>query len=169
MDYQTGNSQGYLYYMPLNVSDWYLVTIIPDTVTLSRFRYIFNGSGFLAAGTVSAFALLGVYAILLLRRKNNDIKKSSQELKTLTANIPGCVKRCKYDSNFTMIYCSDGFLQLTGYTRDEVNEFFEDKYINMSSIHLLPSTHPNVSAAVNASMFAQGTASQCLTRRYNAI
>jgi len=131
MDYQTGDSQSYLYYMPLNVSDWYLVTIIPDTVTLSRFRYIFSGSGFLAAGTVSAFALLGVYAILLLRRKNNDIKKSSQELKTLTANIPGCVKRCKYDSNFTMIYCSDGFLQLTGYTRDEVNEFFEDKYINM--------------------------------------
>jgi diguanylate cyclase (GGDEF)-like protein/PAS domain S-box-containing protein len=67
----------------------------------------------------------------LLRRKNNDIKKSSQELKALTANIPGCVKRCKYDSNLTMIYCSDGFLQLTGYTRDEVRELFEDKYINM--------------------------------------
>ncbi len=131
MEYEAEGSKNYLYYMPLSTSDWYLLTIVPTDVTLMKFRYMLSVSAPLALGTACAFALLGVYCIMLLRLKNNDIKKSSQELRALTVNIPGCVQHCKYDSGFTMVYCSDGFLQMTGYTRDEIRQLFDNKFINM--------------------------------------
>lgn len=131
IEYEENGSKNYLHYMPLSQSDWYLLTIVPTNVTLLKFNYILRISSFLALGTAAAFILLGIYCILLLHRKNSNIKKSGQELKALTKNIPGCVMHCMYDSQLTMVYCSDGFLQLTGYMKTELRELFDNRFLNM--------------------------------------
>lgn len=112
-------------------SNWYLVTIIPTAVTQMKFNYILGVFAFLALSTAAAFIILETYCILLLRRKNSDLKKSGQELKALTKNISGCVMHCIYDSRLTMVYCSDGFRFLTGYRGDEISALFNDQFLNM--------------------------------------
>nr|WP_255575779.1 sensor domain-containing diguanylate cyclase [Caproiciproducens faecalis] len=98
---------------------------------LLKFRHILLLCGIPVLGTAATFLLLGVYAVILLRRKNSDVKKGIQELKALTANIPGCVQHCKYDSTLTIVYCSVGFLQLTGYTLEEIERQFRGQFIRM--------------------------------------
>nr|WP_319487825.1 diguanylate cyclase [uncultured Caproiciproducens sp.] len=131
VDFKSGSTYHYLYFTPVGNTDWYLMTIVPTDVVLSRFKYLLLMAGLLVLGTALTFILLGIYAVILLRRKNSDLKKGTQELKALTANIPGCVQRCKYDSFLTMVYCSDGFLQLTGYTLEEIDRSFHNQFIKM--------------------------------------
>ena len=129
--YRSGGKVSDLYFTPVSGTDWYLVAAVPDDTVLSAFRHILLLSGIPVLGTALAFLLLGFYAVALLRRKNSDLKKGSQELKALAANIPGCVQRCKYDGSLTMVYCSDGFLQLTGFTSEEIDRFFHNQFIGM--------------------------------------
>lgn len=63
--------------------------------------------------------------------KEIEAKDINRDLRILTENIPGGVKRCVNDEYFTISYISDGFLELFGYTREEIQELFQNRYINM--------------------------------------
>ena len=130
-----GGADSFVHYRPLGSGDWYLITVVPADVILPQSDYLIRNSALLAFSTAFAFILLGFYVILLLRKKNSDIKKSCQEMNVLTANIPGCVQRCKYDGDFTMVYCSDGFYYLTGYTLEEIADLFDNQFLKMIYPH----------------------------------
>lgn len=55
-------------------------------------------------------------------RKNAEmaLKESERKLSTLISNLPGFVYRCNFDSNWTMIYISEGCKEITGYNQDEL-------------------------------------------------
>ncbi|MBE6830422.1 MAG: PAS domain S-box protein, partial [Ruminococcaceae bacterium] len=131
VEYRTGGSYGYLYFAPVAGTDWYLAAAVPDDAVFSRFGRILLLCAIPVAGTALTFLLLGTYFVVLLRRKNADVRKGIQELKALTANIPGCVQHCKYDSSLTIVYCSDGFPQLTGYTTEEIGRCFHNRFLPM--------------------------------------
>jgi PAS domain S-box/diguanylate cyclase (GGDEF) domain len=131
VEYRTGGSYGYLYFAPVMGTDWYLAASVPGDAVFSRFGRILLLCAIPVAGTALTFLLLGTYFVVLLRRKNADVRKGIQELKALTANIPGCVQHCKYDSSLTIVYCSDGFPQLTGYTTEEIGRCFHNRFLTM--------------------------------------
>ncbi len=111
--------------------NWYLAAAVLGNAVFSSFGRILLLCAIPVAGTALTFLLLGTYFVVLLRRKNADVKKGIQELKALTANIPGCVQHCKYDSFLTIVSCSDGFSQLTGYTTEEIGRFFHNRFLPM--------------------------------------
>lgn len=53
------------------------------------------------------------------------------QVNILSEHIPGCVHQCLADSSFTLLSISGGFVNMFGYTRTEIKELFDDKFINM--------------------------------------
>lgn len=49
----------------------------------------------------------------------------------LSEHIPGCVHQCLADPSFTLLTISGGFLNMFGYTRSEIKELFNDRFIDM--------------------------------------
>lgn len=60
-----------------------------------------------------------------------ELENRNQQLRNLMLNIPGGVHQCASDQYFTLYGMSTGFLTLFGYTREEVKQEFDDKFINM--------------------------------------
>lgn len=54
------------------------------------------------------------------RKKHMDHRESERRLKTLLSHLPGMSYRCKNDSNWTMIFVSEGCNDLTGYKSEEI-------------------------------------------------
>ncbi|MBO1678515.1 sensor domain-containing diguanylate cyclase [Bittarella massiliensis (ex Durand et al. 2017)] len=65
-----------------------------------------------------------------------------QEYQTLLNNIPGGVQQCLNDEAFTLVEVNQGFLDLFGYSRQEIMERFADRYIEM----LHPADRPQLLA-----------------------
>ena len=59
------------------------------------------------------------------------LKQRERQLANLTKNIPGGAHQCASDSELSLLSMSDGFLSMFGYTREEIGELFQDKFINM--------------------------------------
>ena len=55
----------------------------------------------------------------------------NKELEALTDNIPGGVHQCLNDLDFTILNMSKSFLDLFGYTRDEVKDIFNNHFVEM--------------------------------------
>jgi two-component system sensor histidine kinase/response regulator len=49
------------------------------------------------------------------RRAECDLQESERQLVTLMGNLPGMVYRCHFDAQWTMVFVSEGSLELTGY------------------------------------------------------
>lgn len=70
---------------------------------------------------------------LRMRAENsaNELKERNDELEALTENIPGGVHQCANDMDLTLLSMSSGFLNMFGYTREEISDYFQDKFIYM--------------------------------------
>lgn len=70
-----------------------------------------------------------------MRKDNQGLRQElgvrEHQLAALTKNIPGGVHQCANDQDLTLLSMSDGFLALFGYAREEVEQKFENKFINM--------------------------------------
>ena len=53
------------------------------------------------------------------------------ELQYVNRDIPGGYHRCSTDGEFTFYYISQGFLDMVGYTREEIRRKFDNRFINM--------------------------------------
>ena len=69
--------------------------------------------------------------ITLKRRSNMAAREQAQELKALSDNIPGGVLRFRDDVTLTFEFISEGFCRITGYTREEIKNKFNDSLLNM--------------------------------------
>lgn len=51
---------------------------------------------------------------------NQDISEREQQMQNLLTNLSSMIYRCKNDENWTMIFVSDGSIQLTGYEAEDL-------------------------------------------------
>ena len=50
-----------------------------------------------------------------LQKEEIDLRENERSYSVLLSNLPGMAYRCKYDRNWTMLFVSEGCLELTGY------------------------------------------------------
>ena len=59
------------------------------------------------------------------------LKGLSPEGEALLNLIPGGVMQCRNDSSYTIVEVNDGFLSMFGYTREELDERFQNRFFQM--------------------------------------
>lgn len=59
------------------------------------------------------------------------LNHGSELVRNLLKYMPGGVYQCKNDENYTLISMSSGFLNMFGYTREEIEEKFHNHYLEM--------------------------------------
>lgn len=64
-------------------------------------------------------------------KKNAVLKQQNAELQFLNNDMPGGYYRHKNNEDGDFIYISKRFLDIFGFTREEIKEQFDDKFINM--------------------------------------
>lgn len=67
----------------------------------------------------------------LLEEKSAELREKNRELKALSDNVPGGVLQLRYDKDLTIMYASDGFYNLVGYSREEITELFNNRFWEM--------------------------------------
>lgn len=66
-----------------------------------------------------------------LAERNAALMQKNQELYFLNNDMPGGYHRCARTPDFDFLYISNRFLEIFGYTREEIRDNFDDKFINM--------------------------------------
>lgn len=94
------------------------------------------------------------------RRQLEQMKKFEYYRKVLN-NLPTGVKMVHNDSDFTIDYISPGFLDMMGYTEEEIQTRFDGKYINL--------IYPDDRETVFNDIVTQLKKSDIVTMRYRTI
>lgn len=66
-----------------------------------------------------------------LKEDNAELLKQNEELHYLNNDMPGGYHRCLPLPGYPFSYLSNRFLDIFGYTREEIKELFDDKFMNM--------------------------------------
>lgn len=113
-------------YRPIQAAGWGIVA----KMDLAEVRAPFWRAGGVAA--VAAFVLVLGGALLSIRltapivaqieEGEVSTRESQRQLAALMGNLPGMAYRCRIDRKWTMVFCSEGAYDLTGYRPDELLE-----------------------------------------------
>lgn len=60
-----------------------------------------------------------------------ELNMRERQLANLSQNIPGGVHQCANDPGMTLLSMSDGFLEMFGYSKEDIATQFDGKFINM--------------------------------------
>lgn len=66
-----------------------------------------------------------------LTKQVNILSEQNRELLYLNNQLPGGYHRCADTPTYDFLYISNRFLDMFGYTRAEIRELFDDKFMNM--------------------------------------
>ena len=117
----------YLSYAPLGLNNWYVVAFVPTNFANAEVTATINVIMRVLAATTLLFFGLICYVILIQRRMRRDALQQAARMGTLVRNIPGGVVRSRDDAVWTLEEYSEGFLNLVGYSADEVKKLFGDQ------------------------------------------
>eukprot|EP00163_Fabomonas_tropica_P032014 TRINITY_DN7851_c0_g1_i1.p1 TRINITY_DN7851_c0_g1~~TRINITY_DN7851_c0_g1_i1.p1 ORF type:complete len:407 (-),score=38.43 TRINITY_DN7851_c0_g1_i1:897-2117(-) len=106
-------------------SDLIVGALVTDPETLSRVQ---TWKGFFFVSVTALVLFLALLRLLtrdrtLLRLQHDQslaLRKRERQLTVLMDSLPGMAYRCRYDDHGTMLFVSEGCVELTGYEPDEL-------------------------------------------------
>lgn len=122
-EYYAGLEYTTTYRMPKKDGTWFW--------TLDKGRVVEAEDGRLAIVSACTDITDVMSAQQRLAERNKLLLSRNKELAFLNEDMPGGYHRCLYSPGFDFLYMSDRFLDLVGYTREEIQELFDDKFANM--------------------------------------
>lgn len=135
-DYYPGLEYTTTYRMPRKDGSWFWV--------LDKGKVIRAEDGRLAIVSACTDISETMEAQKRLVENNAQLTRQNQELHFLNNQIPGGYHRCKNDESMELTYISNRFLSIFGYSREEIQERFGNRLINM--------VHPDDRKAVYSSV-----------------
>ncbi|UDN56588.1 GGDEF domain-containing protein [Clostridioides sp. ES-S-0010-02] len=128
ISYKYKGKERYATYTPIGVNDWYVLSVIPQYTVRKNIDKINQ----LAFSLICKVFLLFIALIIYIFYKNNKsqkhILKANKEISSITNSIPGGVQKCTVDEKFEFEFLSDGFVDLFGYTREEIKMQFNNSF-----------------------------------------
>lgn len=118
------------YYTPVGINDWYVFQIVPDDVVASHGNKVNYLATVMVLKIIGALLILGICVIKKEHSYQNMILNANHDVKTLTDAIPGGVQKCTFDKKCEFVYISQGFISMTGYSREEIRSRFDNRFIN---------------------------------------
>lgn len=121
--YYAGLEYTTTYRMPKKDGSWFW--------TLDKGRVICAEDGRLAIVSACTDISETMMAQQRLAEINARLLRQNQELHFLNYDMPGGYHRCADTPDYDFLYISNRFLEIFGYTREEIRERFQDKFMNM--------------------------------------
>lgn len=121
--YYTGLEYTTTYRMPKKDGTWFW--------TLDKGRVIEAEDGRLAIISACTDISESMEAQRLLRERNSALARENAELNILNNDMPGGYHRCARTKDFDFTYISSRFLEIFGYSRQQIKDLFDNKFINM--------------------------------------
>lgn len=87
-----------------------------------KIKYIFH---------IIFISTLGLIFFIFSLKREKNLYRKNKELEMLYSSISGGAYYIKNDKNFTILYISDGVINLVGYSRKEIKEKFNNCFINL--------------------------------------
>lgn len=122
-EYYAGLEYTTTYRMPKKDGTWFW--------TLDKGRVVLAEDGRLAIISACTDISETMFAQQQLAERNAALIRQNRELYFLNNDMPGGYHRCARTKDFDFLYISDRFLEILGYTREEIRTQFDDKFINM--------------------------------------
>ena len=130
-EFKIGNENYFLNYKSVGINNWYLISIMEKDILEAQAKNILRDTKKLLLIDLSAVIFLMGYIIFVNKKYLFEIKRTGAKLNLLIENIPGGVLTRINNNDFDLVYISEGFLNLINYERDEIKNFFDDKYVNI--------------------------------------
>jgi diguanylate cyclase (GGDEF)-like protein/PAS domain S-box-containing protein len=108
-----------------------------------------------------SFALDSIESSRKWQAAEAALLETQREMETLLSNLPGMAYRCRYDEEWTMEFVSEGCLELTGYTAEEL-QF--NRLVSYKDI-----THPDDRARVRREIGRSAASRARFTVEYRLI
>lgn len=102
-----------------------------DAYLESLIKYIIYVTSALSAKLILIFAVDAFITSRLVRRQQRDLILQKNRFNAIAENIPGGVICCMNNEKFNIVYVSDGFVNLTGYTKEDIELKFDGEFFRM--------------------------------------
>ncbi len=66
-----------------------------------------------------------------LQEENQELLEKGQQTESMMEQIPGCYHRCAADEGYSFLHISKSFEETVGWTKEEIAELFDNKFINL--------------------------------------
>ncbi|MCF7925943.1 MAG: diguanylate cyclase [Candidatus Izimaplasma sp.] len=116
-----------------------IATLLINETYNSLLEYQSNGFYIALLGISNLLVIAGALS-LIYTKTQLDLIESERSKSSLLSNLPGFAYRCKNDEHWTMLFVSDGFEALTGYSKEDI---IKNKRVTYESI-----IHPDYRAYV---------------------
>ncbi|MEG0694543.1 MAG: diguanylate cyclase [Erysipelotrichaceae bacterium] len=122
----------YATFMAMGMNDWYTFSFASDS-TLKNEANRLNAITFqLVIKILIIFILLSIYLTLQRAKQQKRLKASNDNYETLVANIKGGVittmREMEHSEYGIVTYASQGFYEMTGYTKADIDRMFNGRY-----------------------------------------
>lgn len=151
--YYPGMEYTVSYRMPKKDGTWFW--------TLDKGRVIETDDGRLAIVSACTDITEIIKSLEQLRASNETLLRKNEELHFLNNNMPGGYHRCARTPDFDLLYMSNRFLEIFGFTREEIRDKFDDKFINM--------VHPEDRCVLLDTIFYTGKSSSVFNLQYRML
>ena len=118
------------YITPLGINDWRLVTIVPDAVTEDICDPINRGALSFSIKLFLAFVMSAMLISFIIFRTRREVEGVNQERDSMADISPGGIVKCTRD-DFRMLYINQGCLELAGYSREELEDRFQNVFLGV--------------------------------------
>lgn len=108
------NNELYLYYVHLSISN--LELLRDDAISINY--------------SSQTPCVLGHMA----EEKIDELKRQGKIMKMVSDNIPGGMFQVMYDEKLTLLEMSNGFLKMFGYTKDDIEKYFNNSFFAMIDV-----------------------------------
>lgn len=122
-EYYAGLEYTTTYRMPKKDGTWFW--------TLDKGKVVLAEDGRLAIISACTDISETMFAQQQLAERNAALIRQNQELYFLNNDMPGGYHRCARTEDFDFLYISNRFLEIIGFTREELRTRFDDKFINI--------------------------------------
>ncbi|MEG1527548.1 MAG: diguanylate cyclase [Clostridia bacterium] len=132
--FKYNGNRRYVSFTPSFINNWYTLSFTSDSFMLQREKQMSSLVLTLVLQIIVAGLILLTWIALNYKKHNRQIVLANEKYQSLLSNINGGVivtEHARTPENTIVLYASQGFTDMTGYTLEDIQSLFNGKYLDV--------------------------------------